>query len=138
MKSIIENVIASRNYDLPDLLRKLDKLWLEGSISDAEREELTAAARDNVNMDKGYADHESRIRALEEAVAALQKGDEAPEAKEYPAWKQPTGAHDAYFAGSKMTYTDGGKYECIAPAGVGVTYGPDVLPNFWQLVEYQT
>lgn len=136
MKSIIENVIASRNYDLPDLLRKIDKLWLEGSISDAEREELTAAARENVNMDKGYADHESRIRALEEAVEALQKGDgEQPEADEYPAWKQPTGAHDAYFTGSKMTYTDGEKYECIAPEGVGVTYGPDVLPGFWQLVE---
>lgn len=136
MKSIIENVIASRNYELADLLRKIDKLWLEGGISDAEREELAAAARDNVNMDKGYADHEARIRALEEAVAALQQGGgDAPEAEEYPAWKQPTGAHDAYFTGSKMTYADAKKYECIAPAGVGVTYGPDVLPNFWKLVE---
>lgn len=132
MKSIIKNVIASRNYELADLLKKLDKLWIEGSISDAERDELAAAARENVNMDKGYADHESRIRALEEAVKALQKGDEEETADEYPAWKQPTGAHDAYFTGSKMTYTDGKKYTCIAPEGVGVTYGPDVLPQMWQ------
>lgn len=136
MKSIIKNVIASRNYELADLLKKLDKLWIEGSISDAERDELAAAARENVNMDKGYADHESRIRALEEAVKALQKGGEEEEtADEYPAWKQPTGAHDAYFTGSKMTYTDGKKYTCIAPEGVGVTYGPDVLPQMWQLEE---
>lgn len=136
MKSIIKNVIASRNFELADLLRKLDKLWLEGSISDAERDELAAAARENVDMDKGYADHESRIRALEEDVAALWRiGVEEPDAEEYPAWKRPTGAHDAYFIGSKMTYTDGKKYTCIAPEGVGVTYGPDVLPNFWQLVE---
>jgi len=133
MKSIIKNVIASRNYELADLLKKLDKLWIEGSISDAERDELAAAARENVNMDKGYADHESRIRALEEAVKALQKGSEEEEtADEYPAWKQPTGAHDAYFTDSKMTYTDGKKYTCIAPEGVGVTYGPDVLPQMWQ------
>ena len=133
MKSIIKNVIASRNYELADLLKKLDKLWIEGSSSDAERDELAAAARENVNMDKGYADHESRIRALEEAVKALQKGSEEEEtADEYPAWKQPTGAHDAYFTDSKMTYTDGKKYTCIAPEGVGVTYGPDVLPQMWQ------
>lgn len=136
MKSIIKNVIASRNYELADLLKKLDKLWIEGSISDAERDELAAAARENVNMDKGYADHESRIRALEEAVKALQKGsEEEGTADEYPAWKQPTGAHDAYFTGSKMTYTDGKKYTCIAPEGVGVTYGPDVLPQMWQSEE---
>ena len=35
-----------------------------------------------------------------------------PETEEYPAWVQPTGAHDAYNTGDKMTYTDGKRYIC--------------------------
>lgn len=34
-----------------------------------------------------------------------------------------------------MTYTDGKKYVCVAPDGYGVTYGPDVLPGMWKVVE---
>lgn len=34
----------------------------------------------------------------------------------------------------KMTYTDGKRYECIAPEDYGVTWGPDVLPNMWREV----
>ena len=60
---------------------------------------------------------------------------EVPEKDEYPLWKQPTHAGDAYYNGDKMTYTDGFKYECIAPEGYAVTYGPDALPQYWRKVE---
>ncbi len=98
-----------------------------------------------------------KISALEERIASLEalgapeerpdtsespgETPESPEdtetpgspeaAEEYPAWKTPTGAHDAYYTGSKMTYTDGRRYECTAPDGYAVTYGPDVLPGMW-------
>lgn len=54
---------------------------------------------------------------------------------EYPEWKQPTGAHDAYHRGDKITFTDGKKYECIAPEGVAVVWDPVTYPAYWQLVE---
>lgn len=58
-----------------------------------------------------------------------------PEADEYPEWKQPTGAHDAYHRGDKITFTDGKKYECIAPEGVAVVWDPATYPAYWQEVK---
>lgn len=137
MYTIIKNVIESGNFELKDMLGKIDKAWVQGGFSDAEREELITLARAKVQMDRGYADQEERFRRIEERLSALEAADkqdaEAPEqADEYPAWKQPTGAHDAYYTGAKMTYTDGKRYTCTAPEGYGVTYGPDILPGYWQ------
>lgn len=46
---------------------------------------------------------------------------------EYPEWAQPTGAHDAYNIGDKVTY-NGQHYVCTSDANV---YAPDVYG--WQL-----
>lgn len=42
--------------------------------------------------------------------------------EEYPEWRQPTGAHDAYNKGDKCSYK-GEHYVCIADGNV---YAPDV------------
>ena len=47
---------------------------------------------------------------------------------EYPEWVQPTGAHDAYNIGDRVTY-NGQRYVCTISANV---YAPDVYG--WQLV----
>jgi hypothetical protein len=44
------------------------------------------------------------------------------------AWKQPTGAHDAYMIGDKMLYTDGKVYKSLIDNNV---WSPDVYPNGW-------
>ena len=46
---------------------------------------------------------------------------------EYPEWVQPTGAHDAYNIGDKVTY-NGQRYVCTSNGNV---YAPDVYG--WQL-----
>ena len=48
---------------------------------------------------------------------------------EYPEWVQPTGAHDAYNIGDKVTY-NGLRYVCTTSANV---YAPNVYG--WQLVD---
>ena len=53
---------------------------------------------------------------------------------EWPEWKQPTGAHDAYHRGDKITF-NGKKYECIAPEGVAVVWDPATYPAYWQEVK---
>ena len=53
---------------------------------------------------------------------------------EWPEWKQPTGAHDAYHRGDKITF-NGKKYECIAPEGVAVVWDPVTYPAYWQEVK---
>lgn len=50
---------------------------------------------------------------------------------EYPEWKQPTGAHDAYSKGDKITYK-GKKYISKTDANV---WSPDAYPAGWELVE---
>lgn len=50
---------------------------------------------------------------------------------EYPEWKQPTGAHDAYKKGDKVTY-NGKKYISLIDSN---TYSPADYPAGWKLVE---
>ena len=48
--------------------------------------------------------------------------------EEFPEWVQPTGAHDAYNIGDKVTY-NGQHYVCTSNANV---YAPDVYG--WELI----
>lgn len=50
---------------------------------------------------------------------------------EWPEFVQPTGAHDAYAKGAKVTYK-GAHYESLIDANV---YSPEAYPAGWRLVE---
>ena len=141
MYNIIKSVIDSGCDELADVLKKIDTIWLQGDITDAERTELIALAREKADPENSYADLQQQIDALRKELAAHEEriktleGTETVPTEAYPAWVQPTGAHDAYFNGDGMTFTDGYKYDCIAPEGVAVVWGPDVYPAYWQKVE---
>lgn len=68
---------------------------------------------------------------LEEDVKEL-KGESTEEptepVEEYPEYVQPTGAHDAYHIGDKITYNDK-HYECIFD---GCVWNPDEYPAGWK------
>ena len=55
----------------------------------------------------------------------------ADPSNEYPEFKQPTGAHDAYAKGSKITF-EGKHYISLIDANV---YSPTAYPAGWQLEE---
>lgn len=48
-----------------------------------------------------------------------------------PEWRQPTGAHDAYQVGDRVTF-DGSVYESLIDAN---TWSPTAYPQGWQLIE---
>ena len=48
--------------------------------------------------------------------------------EEWPEWVQPTGAHDAYNTGDKVTY-NGKRYISMIDANV---YSPDAYPAGWE------
>lgn len=50
---------------------------------------------------------------------------------EWPEWRQPTGAHDAYNTGDKVTF-EGKHYICQKD---GTTFSPAEYPAAWKLVE---
>ena len=49
--------------------------------------------------------------------------------EEWPEWVQPTGAHDAYAKGDKVTYK-GKRYMSLID---GNTYSPDAYPAGWEM-----
>lgn len=150
MYKIIKAVIESKRYELEDMLKKLDSFWVQGSIADVEYEELVSLARMLALPENSYAGTQQRFDALYKEIAELKarvstlesaknenSGDEPteenpdePTVEDYPAYVAPTGAHDAYFAGAKVTY-NGARYVCVAPEGVAVVWNPDVMPSYW-------
>ena len=131
MKTIFESVIARGDYNLTDLLGKIDGYHVEGKLSDDERDELYAKARAGALDALGY-DVKAEIDALWSAVRALQgganAGNDATEESQAPAeFVQPTGAHDAYNLGDRVTYS-GRIYESIINGNV---WSPDVYPDGW-------
>ena len=134
MYEVTKNVIQSGNYELTDILAKIDTLWLQGSLTDAERLDLIEMARTKADPSNSFAPLQAQIDALAERVAKLEgKVEPDAPADEYPEYVQPTGAHDAYHNGDKVTY-NGKHYVCVAHEGVAVVWSPDTYPAYWQEV----
>lgn len=125
-------LIGGRQYDLEDVLHRIDVMYAAGRLTDDERTALYALARENAKAEYDYA---TEIEAIWAAIRELQAsvGESSGESDEWPAYQQPTGAHDAYYTGDKITY-NGKHYVCIMPENVACTYSPDVYPAGWQEV----
>lgn len=143
MYEIVKSVIKTKNYELSEMLTKINTFWVQGELTDEHYTELVEMARENALPENSYADVYaivknlySEIDVLKVRMKALEEGSSeggSDETDEYPEYVSPTGSHDAYYAGAKMTF-DGKKYICIAPEGVAVVWNPDVMPGYWQEV----
>lgn len=139
MYQIIKNVITSGRYELNDILGKIDTIWVQGDLTDNQRTELIDLARENADPAASYAPLQdqidqafAQIKALSERVALLEAGETpepAPEPVEWPELVQPTGAHDAYQTGDKVTY-NGQRYVSKIDGNV---WSPDAYPSGWEL-----
>lgn len=149
MYEIVKNVINSKTYELTDILTKIGTLWVQGSLTSEQRTELISLARQNADPAASYAPLQEQINALADRLDALtscvstleqsgETGEDEPEqpAEEWPEYVQPTGAHDAYHNGDKITY-NGQHYTCIAPDGTACVWDPDTYPAYWQMEDPQ-
>lgn len=143
MYEIIENVIKEGRYELSDILKKIDTKWFQGELTDEEKTELVKLAQEQAKPEDSYAPLQEQIElafreiaGLKDRVTKLETGSEPlpqPEQEEYPEYKQPTGAHDAYHKDDKVTF-NGERYICIAPEGVAVVWDPVTYPAYWKKV----
>lgn len=141
MYNIIKSVIESGRYELTDMLAKIDTIWLQGDLTEEQRTELIALAREKALPENSYASIQkqldtlfAKVTLLEEEIKSL-NGDNIPEdTEEYPEYVQPMGVHDAYYNGDKCS-ENGKNYICIAPDGVAVVWPPSVMPGYWKEVE---
>ena len=152
MYEIIKNVINTGDYELKDFLEKINIMYIEGEITKEQKDELDNLARTNANPENSYAPLQEQIdnlylelNTLKSTVEANARGmsalkevveklggtvtePEIPVTEEYPEYKQPTGAHDAYKVGDKITF-EGKKYTCILDNCV---WSPTEYPSAWQ------
>ena len=154
MYEIIKNVIEAGNYELVNMLKKINTVWIESNITDEQKQELDELARTNAKVENSYAPMQEQIdkafaeidllkstieanavgmSALKDAVEKLGGKVEAttePSKEEYPEYVQPQGSHDAYNTGDKITY-NGKKYICQMN---GCVWNPDAYPAGWKEV----
>lgn len=133
MYEIIKSVISSKDYKLEDILYKISKMYIEDRITESEKSELDELARSNAKAENSY-DMQKQLDNLEARVKALEeKGttDEPGTTEKYPEYIQPTGAHDAYQSGDKITF-NGKKYICKMDNCV---WSPETYPAAWEEVE---
>lgn len=140
MYSVIKDVLTKGDFELVDMLNKINKLWVENSLTEEERDELMDLARTNAIPDNSYAENTKQIELLWKEIESIKSrlntlendsGTVEPPTEEYPEYKQPTGAHDAYNVGDKITF-EGKKYECLIN---GCVWNPHDYPQGWKLVE---
>ena len=141
MHDTIKDVINSGRYELNDMLHKIDTLWVKGDLDDDQRDELVELARENATPEQTYAPIQeqidqafAQISALDTRIKALEAGGSEPtdpEPEEWPEWVQPTGAHNAYSNGDKITY-NGKHYISTMDGNV---WSPDAYPAGWQVQE---
>ena len=138
MFELIKQVIESKDYKLEDMLYKINKMYLESYLTDQEKEELDNLARTNANPINSYAPLQEqidnmyiKISNLENRIAILENSEPTePGEDEYPEFVQPTGAHNCYNKGSKITF-EGEKKICNID---GCVWSPDAYPAAWEEV----
>ena len=145
IKKNLQRVIESGGYRLSDMLEKIDLLWGSGELNTADREELQALAKINlqpeqerpdlmealIRLEEKYATLESRIAAMEKA-----EGSAAQPEQGYPLWHPWTGIPGSgYLKGQKVTH-NGKIYENIYAGGENV-WEPGALgtEGLWRQIE---
>lgn len=130
IKTIFEQTIQRGEFDLAEMLERIDTYNVESKITDEERESLYALARQHAAPQYNY---DAEIEALWAAIRELQQGQEGggggtEPTDEWPQFVQPTGAHDAYGVGDKVTF-NGKRYVCKLAS---CDWSPAVYPDAWK------
>lgn len=129
MYEIIKTVIELGRYELPDILKKIDTVWMQGDITDQEKEELITLSREKADF-SSEIDMIKKLEELEIRVKKLESGQLPPEnQEEYPVYIQGKW----YYKDDKITYKSE-KYICIAPDGQVCTWNPEEYPTYWKKV----
>lgn len=131
MFKLFKNVIENSDFDLRDILKKIEECYIKSDISEEEKTSLEELAREKAKPENSYSSLQEQINELAERISKLEEENSSEEvAEEYPEYKQPTGSHDAYKVGDKVTF-NGKKYVCKLDNCV---WSPQEYPTAWQEV----
>lgn len=123
------NILASASDEDAYVMRFLYPVWSGESVGYKQNERV-------IYQNKFYKvleDHTSQEDWTPDSASSLYVEISDPNV-EYPEWRQPTNAENAYNNGDKVMY-NGKKYVSIIDAN---SWSPDAYPAGWKLVEEET
>ena len=129
MKGIFEDVINKGGYKLTDMLSKITHCYVEGKLTEDEKNELEALARDNAKSEYDII-IEKKLEELDMRLMKLENKEGEPSVEEYPEFVKDKW----YYAGDKCS-ENGINYICVAPVGVVCVWSPSVYPSYWQVAQ---
>lgn len=134
MKNVFKTAIERGGYDLSRMLKNIDTYHIECTLTDADREELYALAREGAKPENSadiltkLAEHDKEIAELKKLLAAGNFGDAGAAeetVEEYVPGKW-------YYNGNKCRF-EGKTYICTAPDGVVCVWSPAEYPAYWEV-----
>lgn len=141
MRNFLLREIENGGYKLDKMLERIKAAASSGAIDIVhDQPYLERRARENarvsneIDIEKTVLDLVARVKVLEDRLAEGGETVTPDEEDEYPEYRQPTGAHDCYWRGDKMTF-GGVRYICDAAEGIPVVYDPIVMPSYWRAVD---
>lgn len=140
MYELIKQVIQTKAYkDSNALIAKIQRMYVEDGLTEEQYTELRAMLAENDPAKAYNAEAEIdalwvEIRNIKAQLAALNapepvEGEDEPE-ETIPDFVQPTGAHDAYQQGDRVTF-NGEVYESLINGNV---WSPETYPAGWEKV----
>lgn len=133
MYNIIKNVLRNKNYELADIIKKINAQWISSNINDEEHSELillaqkNASANNSIDVMEKLKELELRIKALETKNADDNDYEEIGTYPQYEIGKW-------YYNGDKIVFEDI-IYVCTAPEGVACVWSPSEYPTYWNVLE---
>lgn len=134
MYDIIKTVIESKQYELTDMIKKIDTQWISGKINDEQRAQLISLAQENANVSNSI-DFVKKLSELEQRIINVE--NMLKNTSENPGDEYEEDVPDEfipgkwYYNGNRIRF-EGENYTCIAPEGQVCTWNPVEYPPYWQ------
>ncbi len=113
MYEIVKNVIFSGNFKLDDMTKKINTLWVQGDLTEEQKNELFILMKEHLNPETEMPEALEMCRALKEEVESLKErvtklendgiAPEPPVGVEVPVWEPWDGISDKYQYGAVVT-----------------------------------
>ena len=146
MYKIIKDVLENGEFELNDILYKINKMWIESEITEEEKTELEGLAREKANINNSIdiisklKEMDLRILNCENEIATLKETQEEPEEPEEPTEEvtYPEYVPGKWYYRGDNCSQNGKNYTCIAPEGQVCVWSPSEYPTYWQEVADST
>lgn len=138
MFNIIKSVISNKNFELKDILKKIDTQWISGKVTDEERDELISLAQnranasDSIDLLEKISELEKRVTELEKMIAEKDTSDESEEETETLKYAEYQSGK-WYYNGDIMIF-ENVPYKCTAPEGQVCVWSPTEFPPYWEIL----